>query len=261
MRTLDPAIVCQALTKRFGSLTALDTLDLAVPRGELFGFLGPNGAGKTTTIKLLTGLLRPTSGSATIGGFSITERPLDAKRLIGYVPDNPFLYEKLTGREFLSFMADLYSVAHAGRADKIDSLLARFDLAEKRDELIQGYSRGMRQKIALAGALIHDPSVVFLDEPTAGLDPKSARLMKDVLRSLCRGGAAVFVSTHILDVAERMCDRFGIINRGKLIATGTMDELRTLAASTNTSLEDIFLELTEGSGSGLTAPDLEAPSE
>ena len=258
---LDPAIVCQALTKRFGSLTALDTLDLAVPRGELFGFLGPNGAGKTTTIKLLTGLLRPTSGSATIGGFSITERPLDAKRLIGYVPDNPFLYEKLTGREFLSFMADLYSVAHAGRADKIDSLLARFDLAEKRDELIQGYSRGMRQKIALAGALIHDPSVVFLDEPTAGLDPKSARLMKDVLRSLCRGGAAVFVSTHILDVAERMCDRFGIINRGKLIATGTMDELRTLAASTNTSLEDIFLELTEGSGSGLTAPDLEAPSE
>lgn len=261
MRTLDPAIVCQALTKRFGSLTALDTLDLAVPRGELFGFLGPNGAGKTTTIKLLTGLLRPTSGSATIGGFSITERPLDAKRLIGYVPDNPFLYEKLTGREFLSFMADLYSVAHAGRADRIDSLLARFDLAEKRDELIQGYSRGMRQKIALAGALIHDPSVVFLDEPTAGLDPKSARLMKDVLRSLCRGGAAVFVSTHILDVAERMCDRFGIINRGKLIATGTMDELRTLAASTNTSLEDIFLELTEGSGSGLTAPDLEAPSE
>jgi len=261
VRTLDPAIVCQALTKRFGSLTALDTLDLAVPRGELFGFLGPNGAGKTTTIKLLTGLLRPTSGSATIGGFSITERPLDAKRLIGYVPDNPFLYEKLTGREFLSFMADLYSVAHAGRADKIDSLLARFDLAEKRDELIQGYSRGMRQKIALAGALIHDPSVVFLDEPTAGLDPKSARLMKDVLRSLCRGGAAVFVSTHILDVAERMCDRFGIINRGKLIATGTMDELRTLAASTNTSLEDIFLELTEGSGSGLTAPDLEAPSE
>jgi len=258
---LDPAIVCQALTKRFGSLTALDTLDLAVPRGELFGFLGPNGAGKTTTIKLLTGLLRPTSGSATIGGFSITERPLDAKRLIGYVPDNPFLYEKLTGREFLSFMADLYSVAHAGRADRIDSLLARFDLAEKRDELIQGYSRGMRQKIALAGALIHDPSVVFLDEPTAGLDPKSARLMKDVLRSLCRGGAAVFVSTHILDVAERMCDRFGIINRGKLIATGTMDELRTLAASTNTSLEDIFLELTEGSGSGLTAPDLEAPSE
>jgi len=261
VRTLDPAIVCQALTKRFGSLTALDTLDLAVPRGELFGFLGPNGAGKTTTIKLLTGLLRPTSGSATIGGFSITERPLDAKRLIGYVPDNPFLYEKLTGREFLSFMADLYSVAHAGRADRIDSLLARFDLAEKRDELIQGYSRGMRQKIALAGALIHDPSVVFLDEPTAGLDPKSARLMKDVLRSLCRGGAAVFVSTHILDVAERMCDRFGIINRGKLIATGTMDELRTLAASTNTSLEDIFLELTEGSGSGLTAPDLEAPSE
>ncbi len=239
-----PAIECIGLTKRYGALTALDGLDLAVYEGELFGFLGPNGAGKTTTIKLLTGLLRPTAGSARVHGISVQERPLDVKRIIGYVPDNPFLYEKLTGWEFLSFMADLYSMPLAGRAERMEELLSTFDLADKRDQLIQGYSRGMRQKIALAGALIHDPKVVFLDEPTVGLDPKSARLMKDVLRSLCQAGGTVFVSTHILDVAERMCDRFGIINRGKLIATGTMEDLRSQAAGGGSSLEDIFLELT-----------------
>lgn len=240
------AIECAGLTKRFGNLTALDGLNLAIERGELFGFLGPNGAGKTTTIKLLTGLLRPTAGAASICGYSIVEQPLEAKRRIGYVPDNPFLYEKLTGAEFLHFMADLYSVPVAGRGELIGELIERFDLGEKRDELIQGYSRGMRQKIALAGALVHCPEVVLLDEPTVGLDPRSARLMKDVLRGLCRDGAAVFISTHILDVAERTCDRFGIINRGTLIATGTMDELRTMAAGSNSSLEDIFLELTDG---------------
>jgi ABC-2 type transport system ATP-binding protein len=207
-----PLISSAGLTKDFGALRAVSDLELAIMPGELYGFLGPNGAGKTTTIKMLTGLLRPTAGRAAIGGFDIQARPLDAKRLIGYVPDNPFLYEKLTGREFLSFMADLYSAPLAGRSKRIDDLLLLFELEDKRDELIQGFSRGMRQKMALAGALIHRPSVVFLDEPTVGLDPKSARLMKDVLRRLCDDGAAVFVSTHILDVAERMCDRFGIIN-------------------------------------------------
>jgi ABC-2 type transport system ATP-binding protein len=239
-------IHCSGLTKDFGSLRAVDHLDLCIHGGELYGFLGPNGAGKTTSIKMMTGLLRPTEGTAIIGGHDIQREPLEAKRLIGYVPDNPFLYEKLTGREFLSFMADLYSVPLAGRAKRIDDLLALFELEDKRDELIQGFSRGMRQKMALAGALIHRPSVVFLDEPTVGLDPRSARLMKDVLRRLCSDGAAVFVSTHILDVAERMCDRFGIISKGKLIASGTMDELRTSVASETTSLEDIFLQLTDG---------------
>jgi len=243
----DPAIECRALTKKFGSLTALDQLNLRVEAGELFGFLGPNGAGKTTTIKLLTGLLRPTSGTAHICGICVQEHPLDAKRLIGYVPDSPFLYEKLTGWEFLSFVADLYSVPFAGRTAKIQTWLDRFELSEKRDELIQGYSRGMRQKLALAAALLHQPRVLFLDEPTVGLDPKSARMMKDVLRDVCREGGTVFVSTHILDVAERMCDRFGIINKGRLIATGTMEELRSRAATEASSLEDIFLELTTDS--------------
>ena len=240
-------IVCDGLTKRFGPLCAVDGLNLTIHQGELYGFLGPNGAGKTTTIKMLTGLLRPSGGTAFIGGYDIRSQPLEAKRMIGYVPDNPFLYEKLTAREFLHFMADLYSVPLAGRARRIDDLLELFELEDKRDELIQSFSRGMRQKVALAGALIHRPSVVFLDEPTVGLDPRSARLMKEVLRRLCDDGAAVFVSTHILDVAERMCDRFGIINKGRLIASGTMAELRSTVAPENTSLEDIFLQLTDGS--------------
>ena len=241
-----PLIECQGLRKTFGSLTAVSELHLAVKPGELFGFLGPNGAGKTTTIKMMTGLLKPTSGTALIGGFDIQQQPLKAKALFGYIPDNPFLYEKLTGREFINFMADLYSVGTENRGKKIDDLLTLFELYEKRNELIQGYSRGMRQKIALAGALIHTPKVIFLDEPTVGLDPKSARLMKDILRKLCDDGAAVFVSTHILEIAERMCDRFAIINRGNIVAQGTMSELRTQSAGDKGSLEDIFLELTGG---------------
>jgi ABC-2 type transport system ATP-binding protein len=260
-------IVCQNLTKRFGELTAVDAMNLQVSAGELFGFLGPNGAGKTTTIKMMTGLLTPSSGTAFIGGYDIQQHPLQAKRIFGTIPDNPFLYEKLTGREYLHFMADLYSVAHQNRARRMEDLLRLFDLEVKGDELIQGYSRGMRQKIALAGALIHSPSVIFLDEPTVGLDPKSARIMKDILRELCRRGTTVFVSTHILEIAERMCDRAAIVNKGRLIAIGTMDELRAAAEAAHhsangvsrnggngtdaaqrpmdkKSLEDIFLELT-----------------
>lgn len=247
------AIVCDGLTKRFGAVSALNGLDLTIAYGELFGFLGPNGAGKTTTIKLLTGLLRPSSGTATVCGYPIALRSKEALRSIGYVPDNPYLYEKLTGREFLSFVGDLYSLPLGGRAARIDGILERLGLEEKRDELIQSYSRGMRQKIALAAAMLHQPSVVFLDEPTVGLDPKSARMMKDVLREMCSDGAAVFVSTHILDVAERMCDRFGIVNMGKLITTGTMADLRILASSGAANLEDIFLQLTEV-GPGISPP-------
>lgn len=247
--SLRPMIVCLGLEKRFGHLRAVDHLDLTVGAGELFGFLGPNGAGKTTSIKMMTGLLRPTAGTAIIGGHDIQTQPLKAKALFGYIPDNPFLYEKLTGREFIRFMADLYSVPMDGRNRKIDDLLHLFELEDKGDALIQGYSRGMRQKIALAGALIHQPKVIFLDEPTVGLDPKSARLMKDVLRKLCSEGATIFVSTHILEIAERMCDRFAIINKGKIVATGTMQELRRQASADSDqqrSLEDIFLELTSG---------------
>ncbi|HZP80769.1 MAG TPA: ABC transporter ATP-binding protein [Chthonomonadaceae bacterium] len=263
-------IVCQNLTKRFGALTAVEAMCLEVREGELFGFLGPNGAGKTTTIKMMTGLLHPTEGTAIIGGYDVQRQPLQAKSILGYIPDNPFLYEKLTGREYLNFMADLYSVTHQNRDRRMDDLLRLFELQDKGNELIQGYSRGMRQKIALAGALIHSPKVIFLDEPTVGLDPKSARTMRDILRELCRRGTTVFVSTHILEIAERMCDRAAIVNKGRLIALGTMDELRAIAeearqlpgsvhrnggngagsaqsAADKKSLEDIFLELTGGS--------------
>src|SRR5580704_16940831 len=249
-------IVCDNLCRRFGDFTAVDDISLRVSEGEMFGFLGPNGAGKTTTIKMLTGLLNPTSGSAFVGGYNIVEQPLDAKRAYGYIPDNPYLYEKLTGKEFLNFMADLYSVTTSDRNSRVDDLLCLFALDTKGDSLIQGYSRGMRQKIALAGALIHSPKVIFLDEPTVGLDPQSARAMQDILKELCRRGVTVFISTHILEIAEKMCDRVAIVDHGRLIAGGTMHELRTAAASGDAgdagsdarqqSLEDIFLSLTGG---------------
>jgi len=249
-------IVCQNLTKRFGGLTAVDNMNLVVREGELYGFLGPNGAGKTTTIRMITGLIHPTEGTALVGGYDIRTQPLQAKAVFGYIPDNPFLYEKLTGREFLNFMADLYGMKIPDRAGRIDELLRLFALESKGDALIQGFSRGMRQKIALAGALIHTPQVIFLDEPTVGLDPQSARTMQDILKELCRRGTTVFISTHILDIAERMCDRVAIVNKGCLIAQGTMEELRAEARGRESgetgdtedkSLEDIFLELTGGS--------------
>jgi ABC-2 type transport system ATP-binding protein len=258
-------ITCENLTRKFGDFTAVDNMNLNVEAGELFGFLGPNGAGKTTTIKMLIGLLRPTSGRCLIGGYDVHEQPLQARAILGYVPDNPFLYEKLTGREFLDFMADLYMVVHADRAARIEDLLRLFELQYKGDDLIQGYSRGMRQKIAFAGALIHNPKVIFLDEPTVGLDPKGARTMQEILRELCRRGTTIFISTHILGIAERLCDRVAIVNRGRLIAQGTVEELRaasahdatrngkassfvatteTAATNGSLSLEDIFLEMT-----------------
>lgn len=245
-------IICENLTKTFGNLVAVDNLNLSVEEGELFGFLGPNGAGKTTSIKMMTGLLKPTAGSARIGGFDIQRQPLEARRAFGYIPDNPFLYEKLTGREYLHFMADLYDVPQAGRGERIADLLALFELQDKGSEMIQGYSRGMRQKIATAGALIHSPPVIFLDEPTVGLDPKGARTLRDILQELCRRGTAVLISTHILGIAEQMCDRVAIVNKGKIIAQGTVAELRQSAAHespnspTDRSLEDIFLHLTGG---------------
>jgi ABC-2 type transport system ATP-binding protein len=232
------------LTKHYGSLVAVDHLNLTVPSGELFGFLGPNGAGKTTTIKMCTGLLLPTSGTALIAGHDIQRDGRVARALIGYVPDSPELYKKLTGREFVHFMADIYRVEPRRRQRRAQELLEMLDLGEAADELIESYSHGMKQKTVLAGALVHDPQVLFLDEPIQGLDPRSARLIKDVLRGLCRRGATVFMSTHTLEVAERICDRVGIIYQGRLVALGTMEELRQGADRT---LEDIFLEVTGGS--------------
>ncbi len=234
------------LVKRFGDKLAVNDVSFEVKGGEIFGFLGPNGAGKTTTIKILVGLLQPTAGSVRVGGYDVQQQPLQAKAASGYVPDTPNLYAKLTGRELLRFVGDLYNLERRQTAQRIDDLLRMFDLAAAAEDTIDSYSHGMQQKTALAAALMHDPKVLVLDEPTVGLDPKSARLIKDILRQMAERGAAVFLSTHILEIAERMCDRIGIINRGELIAAGTMDELRARDRSGEASLEDIFLSLTGG---------------
>ena len=240
----DTLIKTMALVKRFGDKVAVNNVNFDVRGGEIFGFLGPNGAGKTTTIKMICGLLRPTSGTASVGGFDIQAQPIAAKTILGYVPDQPLLYDKLSAREFLSFVADLYNVPAKQAERRAEELLRLFDLSNDANNLIESFSHGMRQKTAIAGALVHDPKVLVLDEPTVGLDPKSARLIKDILRQLAERGSAVFLSTHILEIAERMCDRIGIIDHGNLIAVGTVEELR--AGRADQSLEDIFLSLTGG---------------
>jgi ABC-2 type transport system ATP-binding protein len=241
-----PLIETRNLIKRYGDKIAVKDVSFDVHGGEIFGFLGPNGAGKTTTIKMIVGLLQPTSGSVKVAGFDVQTQPILAKAASGYVPDTPNLYAKLSGRELLRFVGDLYSLERGQVAHRIDELLRTFELTAAADDTIDSYSHGMQQKASLAAALVHDPRVLVLDEPTVGLDPKSARLIKDILRQLAERGAAVMLSTHILEIAERMCDRIGIINKGELVAIGTMDELRHLGQSGETSLEDIFLGLTGG---------------
>jgi ABC-2 type transport system ATP-binding protein len=234
------------LVKRYGDKIAVNNVSFDVYGGEVFGFLGPNGAGKTTTIKMIVGLLQPTSGMVKVAGYDVQTQPLFAKAASGYVPDTPNLYAKLTGRELLHFVGDLYNMDHNLVSQRIDELLRRFDLSSAADDTFDSYSHGMQQKTSLAAALMHNPRVLILDEPTVGLDPKSARSIKDILRQLADRGAAVMLSTHILEIAERMCDRIGIINKGELIAVGTMSELRMLDKTGQTSLEDIFLGLTGG---------------
>lgn len=235
------------LTKRYGNVEAVRGLTLEVMPGEVFGFLGPNGAGKTTTIKMLVGMLAPTAGNAEICGVDVSKDPVQAKSLIGYVPDSPDVYEKLSAREFLRFVGDIRRIDPYKCEERISSLLSLFGLEERADDLLGSYSRGMRQRVCIAQALLGEPKVLFLDEPTVGLDPRSARMVKDVLRQFASGGGTVFLSTHILEIAERMCDRVGIIQQGKLIASGTMGELRQKAAgSKDASLEDLFLKLTGG---------------
>ncbi|MCK9223258.1 MAG: ABC transporter ATP-binding protein [Limnochordia bacterium] len=241
-------IIADGLTKKYGSLTACDQVSLHVHAGELFGFLGPNGAGKTTTIKMLTGLLTPTSGSAIIAGINVQEQPVMAKGQMAFVPDSPNIYDKLTAREFLQFAAQLRKIEQAEATRRIEEYLDLFELSDRADELCGGFSHGMKQKVCLSAALLGQPKVLFLDEPTVGLDPKSARLIKDILRDFTNTGGTVFMSTHILEIAEQMCDRVGIIQAGKLIALGSIDELREGAQHVETgkpiSLEDLFLELT-----------------
>ncbi len=237
------AVRASGLRKVYGQHEAVAGIDLAIGCGQIVAFLGPNGAGKTTTLKMLTGLLTPTAGSAAIMGLDITTQPREAKARLGWVPDSPNLYLKLKGREYLEFIASLYRVDPAVANERAGELLRMFALEDAAGDLIESYSHGMRQKMALAGALLHDPDVLFLDEPMVGLDPRSARLIKDMLGQLRDRGTTVIFSTHILEIAERMCDAVVIIDRGRVIAQGSMDELR---ARSGGSLEDIFLSLTGG---------------
>ena len=235
------------LTRYYASLAAVQDLSLTVESGELFGFLGPNGAGKTTTIRMIVGLLRPSAGTVTVAGHDVQQEPLAVKRAIGYLAQTPLLYDKLTGREFLRFLGGLYSLSDERIEARAEYLLTMMELSDKADQLIESYSGGMRHKIGLCGALLHDPPVLVLDEPLAGLDPHSARRVKDLLRDLCRQGRTVFLSTHVLEVAERVCDRVGILDQGRLVAVGTMEALRAQAQTTaEVTLEDLFLQLTAG---------------
>ena len=237
------AIETRALGKKYGDRFALDNLDLEVAAGEFFCFLGPNGAGKTTTIKILTGLVRPTLGTARVGGFDVVTQPLAAKRLMGYVPDHPFLYDKLTGREMLRFVAGLYQLPEARFEKLAAELLEVFELSHKADQLVESYSHGMRQKLSFACCFLHEPKVVVVDEPWVGLDPKNIRAVKDYLKAKTREGLTVFMSTHTLSIAEEVADRVGIIHRGRLRQIGTVADIKALAQRPG-SLEEVFLELT-----------------
>ncbi|HWY32255.1 MAG TPA: ABC transporter ATP-binding protein [Candidatus Acidoferrum sp.] len=231
------------LVKKFGDLTAVDHVSLKIARGEFFAVLGPNAAGKTTMIRLLTGLIKPTTGCARICGFDIQTQPLEARKRLAYVPDFPFLYDKLTAREFFRFVGQLFKLDAARIEKNSEELVARFHLADYVDRSLEGLSHGTRQRVAIVAALLHDPEVFVIDEPMVGLDPQHARVVKDVLKERSMTGMTVLVSTHQLSIAEEMADRIGIINGGKLIAVGTRDELRTQSGSSG-QLEDIFLCLT-----------------
>lgn len=245
----DCALSLRGLTKTFADRLAVDGLSFDVESGELFGFLGPNGAGKTTTIKLLVGLLRPTAGAAVVCGHDVVAEPMAARSVIGYVPDHPALYDKLSGREFLTLSAALYGVPRSLQAERLEAVLDTLGLETCADQLVGSYSRGMRQRLALGAALLHDPRVLVLDEPIVGLDPPGARRLKDLLRQLCRSGRTVFLSTHLLEVAEVLCDRVGVVVGGRLVALGTPAELR--AGSGDPTLEQVVLRLT-----GTDATDL-----
>jgi ABC-2 type transport system ATP-binding protein len=235
------------LSMRYGDLLALDGLDLVIPRGELFAFLGPNAAGKTTTIKLLTGLIEPTSGSARICGYDIQKEPLEAKRRIGYIPDVAEFYDKLTPVEFMAFIAELFQVPHEAAKTRTPELMERFSLVPYARQRIENLSHGTRQRLAFASAFLHEPEVVIVDEPMVGLDPKNARVVKEELKARSREGVTVFLSTHLLNVAQELADRVGIIHHGKLLALGTVEEIRAQAGGrADESLEELFLDLTGG---------------
>lgn len=250
-------IVIHDLVKRYGTFTAVGGVSLEAKPGEIHGFLGPNGAGKTTTIRMVAGLLQPTAGSIEVNGYDLAAEPEAAKRSLGFIPDRPFIYEKLTAGEFLRFHAGLYGIDGDGVDDRVTEMLGLFELTPWKEELIEAFSHGMKQRLVMCAAFLHRPQAVLVDEPMVGLDPRGAKLIKQVFRTMADRGVAILMSTHTLEVAQEMCDRISIIVKGQIIAHGTVDELRQIAASTDdagavgpddTQLTAVFLKLTGGSG-------------
>ncbi|MCP3889831.1 MAG: ABC transporter ATP-binding protein [Desulfobulbaceae bacterium] len=239
-----PVLQLEKLTKHFGTFTAVDNVSLKITKGEIFGFLGPNGAGKTTTIKMIAGLLLPTNGTINILDTSLEEQPTFCKTKTGYIPDRPYLYEKLTGGEYLGFIASLYKRNPSQCLQEADTYLDLFDLSEWKNHLIEGYSHGMRQKLIMTSIFMLDQPLIVVDEPMVGLDPKSAKIVKELFKSKAQSGTSIFLSTHSMEIAEELCDRISIIVRGAIRATGTVSDLRNKAINNHSNLEDIFLELT-----------------
>ncbi|HNY96051.1 MAG: ABC transporter ATP-binding protein [Syntrophaceae bacterium] len=231
------------LTKDFKTTLAVNRLNLEVAAGEIYGFIGPNGAGKTTTIRMMGGIIEPTDGKILIGGIDVSRNPVGAKKIIGFVPDRPFLYEKLTGMEFLKFIADLYRVDLRVFSRRAPELLERFALWQWKDEIVEAYSHGMKQRLIIAAALLHDPRVMVIDEPMVGLDPEAVRMVRDILKGLAQQNVTIFVSTHTLSLAEDLCDRIGVIHKGTLLAQGTVAELNLAAKTGEARLEEVFLTL------------------
>lgn len=241
-------IVVSDLVKQYGAFTAVDGVSLDVQPGRIHGFLGPNGAGKTTTIRIIAGLLKPTSGRVLVNGHDLAIEPEAAKASLGFIPDRPFVYEKLTAGEFLRFHGGLYGIDGDGIDDRIQEMLELFELARWRDELVESFSHGMKQRLVMSAAFLHRPRAVLVDEPMVGLDPRGARLIKDVFRRMSERGVAILMSTHTLEVAEEMCDRISIILKGRIIASGTVEDLRRMAGGGDEQLTPVFLKLTGGSG-------------
>ncbi|MBT8477738.1 MAG: ABC transporter ATP-binding protein [Gemmatimonadetes bacterium] len=239
-------ILLENLTKRYGDFTAVDGIDLEIGMARIFGLLGPNGAGKTTTLRMIAGILRPDSGRVVVAGHDNISSPIQARQSLGFVPDRPFVYDKLTGAELLRFSAGLYGLTGPEVEKRIDELLDLWDLTPWKDQLVESYSHGMRQKLILSSALIHRPPVLVIDEPMVGLDPRSAWLLKDVLRTFADNGGTVLVSTHTLELAESLCDQLAVIDRGRVVASGSIDDLRREARSETAGLEEIFLKITRG---------------
>ena len=241
-------IAVENLVKRFGSFTAVDGVSIDVAPGQIHGFLGPNGAGKTTSIRMIAGLLKPDAGRILVNGHDLAAEPEAAKAALGFIPDRPFIYEKLTAGEFLRFHAGLYGMDERGIEERIKEMLDIFELGRWQHELVESFSHGMKQRLVMSAAFLHRPKAVLVDEPMVGLDPRGAKLIKAVFRRMSENGVAILMSTHTLEVAQEMCDRISIILKGKIIARGTVDELRGLAGDPNQQLTDVFLRLTGGSG-------------